>query len=439
MSTGRLSKKPVISTSRLSKNRLYRHVRGPKTGFIDRSVVQKPAMSTGRLSKKPVISTAPPRLQALRSRELNGTGASIRAYALHLSADKSTTFAQNIDNFIACTCESRETSPQVVMRNMRQFMSGMKILPGEARGARVREGSGEREGQGVMHKLVVRPLREHLYQLFVDEYTRSGAIQLLADNMRYARTKPAHELGIRPEILAPSGAALETICYYLTRLQEVDSPLEKLENLLTCISAIFNSVKSCNQGRGIALGADDFLPLFVWVLVQSGMMAAEIEAEYMWGLLHPSLLSGEGGYYLTTLSSAVHVLKNFRACSEEQSRVHGSGTGVDVRVGLLADFRSVLKIVVPDEVHGSIITKTLPVRPNMTTRDVCKIIAHKVRITNPQDYGLFKLVDGEETLLNDGECPQDIKGIVSQVGKHCMFAYKRIDAKIAWPTTSSSS
>lgn len=65
------------------------------------------------------------------------------------------------------------------------------------------------------------------------------------------------------------------------------------------------------------LGADDFLPLFVWVLVQSGMVAAEIEADYMWGLLHPSLLSGEGGYYLTTLSSAVHVLKSFRACSEE--------------------------------------------------------------------------------------------------------------------------
>nr|CAD7266051.1 unnamed protein product [Timema shepardi] len=72
------------------------------------------------------LHSSPPRLQALRSKELNGTGASIRAYALHLSADKSTTFAQNIDNFIACTCESRETSPQVVMRNMRQFMSGMK-------------------------------------------------------------------------------------------------------------------------------------------------------------------------------------------------------------------------------------------------------------------------------------------------------------------------
>ena len=65
-------------------------------------------------------------MQALRNRELGGTGASIRAYALHLAGDKSTTFAQNIDNFIACTRDSRETSPQIVMRNMRQFMSGMK-------------------------------------------------------------------------------------------------------------------------------------------------------------------------------------------------------------------------------------------------------------------------------------------------------------------------
>lgn len=68
------------------------------------------------------------------------------------------------------------------------------------------------------------------------------------------------------------------------------------------------------------LGADDFLPIFVWVLVQTGLVSAEIEAEYMWGLLHPSLLSGEGGYYLTTLSSAVDVLKNFRHFSNNDNR-----------------------------------------------------------------------------------------------------------------------
>ncbi|XP_034238046.1 protein sprint isoform X2 [Thrips palmi] len=406
----------------------------------------------GALRKLSKHLKSPPRLHALRSRDSAGPGASIRAYALHLAADKSTTFAQNVDNFIACTKESRETRPQVVMRNMRQFMSGMKNYLVK-HGEREFDGQVEKERgklkaneflnldailEGVMHKLVVRPLKEHLYKLFVEEYTRSGAIQLLAENIQYARTKPLHELGIRSKIIPPTEKSLETICHFLRRLQEVDSPLEKLENLLTCISAIFNSVKSSNAGRGcVTLGADDFLPLFVWVLVQSGMMGAEIEAEYMWGLLHPSLLSGEGGYYLTTLSSAVHVLKNFRACSEEQSRSVGIGQSLDWGSGPLTEFRSVLKIVVPDELHGSIITKTLPVRPNMTTREVCKIIAHKARITNPQDYGLFKLVDGEETLLTDAECPQDVKGGVSQAGKHCMFAYKRIDAKIAWPRTAS--
>ncbi|CAB0002409.1 unnamed protein product [Nesidiocoris tenuis] len=199
-------------------------------------------------------------------------------------------------------------------------------------------------------------------------------------------------------------------------------------------------VKVSNNGKvgggGMMLGADDFLPLFVWVLVQSGMVAAEIEADYMWGLLHPSLLSGEGGYYLTTLSSAVHVLKSFRACSEEFTP-GGAPLNWGTGSGPLAEFRSVLKIVVPDERNGSIITKTLPIRPNMTTKDVCKIIAHKVRITNPQDYGLYKLIDGEETVLADTDCPQDLKGNLANSGQHCMFAYKRIDAKIAWPKNAS--
>ncbi|XP_065347669.1 protein sprint isoform X3 [Cloeon dipterum] len=396
----------------------------------------------------PLLS--PPRLQALRSRDGGSTGAAIRAYALQLAADKSTTFAQNVENFIQCTRESKERSPNVAMRNMRQFMSGMKNYLVK-HGERNFEKEVEKERnklkaneflnldailEGVMHKLVVRPLREHLYRLFVAEYSRTGAIQLLASNIQYARTKPPHDLGIRAKISPPSEESMHTICHYLTRLQQVDSPLEKLENLLACISTIFNSVKSSNQNRGgVLLGADDFLPLFVWVLVRAGMVAAEIEAEFMWGLLQPSLLSGEGGYYLTTLSSAVYVLKNFRACNEMQNPHNSS---LDWRGGSLAELRSVLRIVVPDELHGSILTKTLPVRPNTTTRDVCKIIAHKIRITNPQDYGLYKLVDGEETLLNDGECPQDVKDDVCQDGKHCVFAYKRIDAKIAWPRTSPS-
>ena len=74
------------------------------------------------------LFAAPPRLKALaKTRSTSSApGAAVRAYAFKLAADKETVFAQNIDNFISCTMESRETKPQVVMRNMRQFMSGMK-------------------------------------------------------------------------------------------------------------------------------------------------------------------------------------------------------------------------------------------------------------------------------------------------------------------------
>ncbi|KAF2886197.1 hypothetical protein ILUMI_19976, partial [Ignelater luminosus] len=91
----------------------------PRVASINRSKSFKDRLD-------PLLSA--PRLQALRNREhgCRAVGTAIRQYALDLAQDKSTTFAQNIDNFIACTCESKETNPQVVMRNMRQFMSGMK-------------------------------------------------------------------------------------------------------------------------------------------------------------------------------------------------------------------------------------------------------------------------------------------------------------------------
>ncbi|XP_063927550.1 protein sprint isoform X4 [Zophobas morio] len=384
----------------------------------------------------PLLFLAAPRLQALRNREQTGpkaVGAAIRTYALELAQDKNTTFAQNIDNFIACTCESKETNPQIIMRNMRQFMSGMKnYLVKHGEKGFYKEIERERSKlkpteflnldailEGVMHKLVVKPLKGHLQKLFLDHYTKTGAIRLLADNIQFAATRPISELAIKPKITLPSDSSLNTISQYLQRLQTADSPLEKLEYLLAAIATIFNSVKTgqlTGSGKTVQLGADDFLPLFVWVLVKTNFVAAEIEAEYMWGLLHPSLLSGEGGYYLTTLSSAVHVLKNFKDSCVENVKNHVKND-------------SVLKVVVPDELHGSILTKTLPAKPHMTTKDVCNIIAHKARITNPQDYALYRVTDGEETMLLDNECPQDfITG-----SKHTMLAYKRTDAKIAWP------
>lgn len=101
-------------------------------------------------------------------------------------------------------------------------------------------------------------------------------------------------------------------------MQEAELPLAKLEILLSIVSMI---IETTTNTRGQALGADDFLPLLVYIVAKCGFIAAEIEAEFMWCLLQPSLLNGEAGYYLTALCSAVHVLKSFITSEQD-----GSGT-----------------------------------------------------------------------------------------------------------------
>jgi hypothetical protein len=83
------------------------------------------------------------------------------------------------------------------------------------------------------------------------------------------------------------------------------------------VTSINESLEACLGSGASLIGADDFLPLFIWVLQQSvrngskrhtpgsptlqlvcrGILqrveSAEAEAEYMWGLLDPSILNGE--------------------------------------------------------------------------------------------------------------------------------------------------
>lgn len=54
------------------------------------------------------------------------------------------------------------------------------------------------------------------------------------------------------------------------------------------MAAIFETAGAQNTRQ---LGADEFLPLLVYIVAKCGFFSAEIEAEYMWGLLNTSLVS----------------------------------------------------------------------------------------------------------------------------------------------------
>lgn len=66
----------------------------------------------------------------------------------------------------------------------------------------------------------------------------------------------------------------------------------------------------------------DLLSATVVALAKQNMLSAEIEADYMWGLIHPSFLVGDARFHLTTFSSAVAQLKNLRKLTESRTSLH---------------------------------------------------------------------------------------------------------------------
>lgn len=116
---------------------------------------------------------------------------------------------------------------------------------------------------------------------------------------------------LQPSVEPPSIESMQKISNLILHLQEAELPLAKLEILLSVIQTSIDATTMSQRGQ--ALGADDFLPLLVYIVGKCGFIGAEIEAEFMWCLLQPSLLNGEAGYYLTALSSATHVLKTFKS------------------------------------------------------------------------------------------------------------------------------
>nr|KAF7412753.1 hypothetical protein H0235_012604 [Vespula pensylvanica] len=53
---------------------------------------------------------------------------------------------------------------------------------------------------------------------------------------------------------------------------------------------------------------------------------------------------------------------------------------------------SVLRIPVPDELHNSLNTRTLPIWASVNTRNHRSILVYKIRCIYLQDYSLLKLV-----------------------------------------------
>lgn len=129
-----------------------------------------------------------------------------------------------------------------------------------------------------------------------------------------ARTQ--RQWGIPP--LQTSLLEYRNACFELRGLEQYPTPSKRLAAVVACAHAIFAEYSTQARaqlaaaaaagtapGELPALGADDLVPIFIFVLCRAGLQTPLRNQELLWALCHPEQLHGEAGYYLTVYESAV--------------------------------------------------------------------------------------------------------------------------------------
>uniref|UniRef100_A0AC34GGX4 Uncharacterized protein n=1 Tax=Panagrolaimus sp. ES5 TaxID=591445 RepID=A0AC34GGX4_9BILA len=140
---------------------------------------------------------------------LSDPGTRIQQYVESLAKDSNTVFGATLRRFIECTIEAEEPELNAQIRNVRQFLNGIKnylVKHGEADlHPMIEAESGNLNAneflnidailEAVLHKILLGPVKNHLYHLMVKEYSRNGSLQSLSENLLIVRSMKPSELG----------------------------------------------------------------------------------------------------------------------------------------------------------------------------------------------------------------------------------------------------
>lgn len=177
-----------------------------------------------------------------------------------------------------------------------------------------------------MQTLIILPLKDHLkkvkfksckqrsihpIQVFLEDFTSSGSLQLVAENINFSLSLSASEFRVPSSFLPKLRDTTDLCRRNFTSMTSLYSPSAKLDLLLSTMSSLLSS--SSTSDSLVPVSVPSFCSLLAYLVVHTGVETLEVEAEWMWGLLHPSLLAGQGGHYLSLLSSSLHLIKNVRA------------------------------------------------------------------------------------------------------------------------------
>ncbi|XP_073434231.1 ras and Rab interactor 3 isoform X3 [Dendrobates tinctorius] len=265
--------------------------------------------------------------------------------------------------------------------------------------------------EAALCKCVLKPLKSAIECYLREIHNKDGSLRLLTENQQVIQETTTTELGVTTSV--PDSSVMEKILHKFGTMHKTYSPEKKISYLLKACKLIYDSMAAGNPGKHH--GADDFLPVLMYVLAQCDLVSLLLDVEYMMELMDPALQLGEGSYYLTTTYGALEHIKNYDKITvtrhlslEVQDSIHRwerrrTLNKAKVSRSSIQDF-----ITISFEESNSQ-TRTLATKPDTSVAEVAKQCAEKFEVSQGKNYGLFVQVNERCIRLSEDAFPQQVK------------------------------
>ncbi|XP_020387842.2 ras and Rab interactor 3 [Rhincodon typus] len=396
---------------------------------------QRRSMMLDKAKNRLSIVTLSNVLNAFRS-----TDRKIRKKITELAQEKESYFGHLVQDYKAYTMEvmQNHTSSTEMLQEIRQMMTQLKSYLLQSTELTLMVDSSyqseeklEAVVESALCKCVLKPLKDHINMQLKEIHSKNGNLKLLKENQQIVQNTTTTDLGVTTSV--PEVSLLEKIQQKLSTMHQAYSPDKKVTYLLKSCKLIYDSMSVGNTAK--PHGADDFLPVLMYVLARTNLTSLLLDVEYMMELLDPSLHLGEGYYYLTTTYGALEHIKHYdkhtvtRQLSHEvQDSIHQWHRRRTLNMkqtsrSSMQDFLSIHFLELGSNV------KTFAISSETTAEKLSSQCAEKFGISETEDYCLHLVVEQRSLKLAADAMPHCLKNILhkSQPQKDYYFVYKQID------------
>ncbi|KAK3546025.1 hypothetical protein QTP70_019941 [Hemibagrus guttatus] len=232
-----------------------------------------------------------------------------------LSRDRRSAFGSLVQDFLIQQKEEMKvrswSSAVELLQGLRRFLSQAKSLLLEAGELEppietlVPENEKELALEKALFGCVLKPLKVQLGQMLLSLHTQDGSLQRFTNSLQACQEGALQRLGVRVAVLDAQG--VERAKKKLTLMQRSHSPIDKVLLLLQVCKSVYKAMGAQSEQE---FSSEDFLPALSYVVVQCNIPPLLLETEYMMELLESSWLSGEGGYYLTSIYASLCLIQS---------------------------------------------------------------------------------------------------------------------------------